>query len=496
MATGIHMPRAFASAVMAIVVVSSLYAPAAAAPEPEPTLKLIAARSEVEVPRFGGRVNLDLGAYLAALGEPFELRVTRPVYAEPLVLHQIVQTREGPVARPLDPALLAGWTGLSRFFALEVKDEAGAVIRSRAIDFCPGNSPRERVGDDGPMNATYPEGCFANPFSVGMVWGIEEGWAASVTGWYGGIRMRLPEGTFDVTLSVAEPYRELFVVDPADATVTVRAVVEDSTDVCYDCHRRTGTHREEAALRAPQMDDPAPEILPDMRSLPAWGIHLRRRRNGREFLTFGATVWVSGASSLVVEGFRRSDEDVMDAYQYFFENGEVVGRSQVGTMEFDDRRGHHHWHFLQFAGYSLVDAEQTHIVRSTKEAFCLAATDAIDMTLPNAEWRPHTLGFDTACGSPNSLWVREVLPLGWGDTYSQSRPGQAFNVTNLPNGTYYIRVEANPGALLHEQDAANNVEYRKVVIKGKPGRRYVRVPLWNGIDSESHHNFFGRLSHP
>ena len=38
---------------------------------------------------------------------------------------------------------------------------------------------------------------------------------------------------------------------------------------------------------------------------------------------------------MVVEGFRRSDEDVMDAYQYFHENDQVVGKSQVGTMEYD-----------------------------------------------------------------------------------------------------------------------------------------------------------------
>ena len=39
--------------------------------------------------------------------------------------------------------------------------------------------------------------------------------------------------------------------------------------------------------------------------------------------------------SLVVEGFRREGEDVMDAYQYFIDDGTIVGRSQVGTFRFD-----------------------------------------------------------------------------------------------------------------------------------------------------------------
>lgn len=481
--------RLVLGAVMSVVMIAGLCVGPAGAAQEEPELKLIATRSKVDLSRYRGRVDLDLGAYLAALNGPFELRVTRPVYSEPLVLSQIVRDAGGDVVKPLDGSVLDGWRGLSRFLVFEAKDLSGQVIRTRSVTFCPGTHPRERLNDDGPMVSRYPEGCYANPFSVGMIWGIDEGWATGISGYDSNLRMRLPEGRFDITVSIPEPYVTMFNIDPANASVTVRAVVKDGMDDCYHCfHRSGGDKPEGSGKKAPAMEQPDPSILPDLRSLPAWGIHLQRRRDGREFLTFGATVWTGGASSLVVEGFRRSDEDVMDAYQYFYDKGEVVGRSEVGTMEFDDRRGHNHWHFLQFAGYSLVGADMEHIVRSRKEAFCLAATDAIDMTLPNADWRPYEIGLGTACGSPGSLWVREVLPLGWGDTYSQSRPGQSFNVTKLPNGTYYIKVEANPGGLLHEQDAGNNVEYRKVVIRGKKGSRYVRVPPWNGIDSESHHN--------
>jgi hypothetical protein len=209
------------------------------------------------------------------------------------------------------------------------------------------------------------------------------------------------------------------------------------------------------------------------------------RRGRRTYLTFGATVWNGGASSLVVEGFRRSDDDVMDAYQYFTENGQVTGKAQVGTMEYDTRSGHQHWHFLQFARYSLLDDTQTEIIRSKKEAFCLAPTDAIDLTVPGAVLSPSSIGVGSACGSATSLWTREILPLGWGDTYSQSRPGQSFNITDVPNGKYYIEVTANPGDSLFEQTATNNTELREIELKGKGDKRRVVVPLWNGIDTET-----------
>ncbi|MGH2734036.1 MAG: hypothetical protein ACRDKZ_00535, partial [Actinomycetota bacterium] len=75
----------------------------------------------------------------------------------------------------------------------------------------------------------------------------------------------------------------------------------------------------------------------------------------------------------------------------------------------------------------------------------------------------------------------------------QGLPGQSFDITDLPNGTYYIQVEANPAIQtegggsarqLYEQDTTNNTEVRQVILKGRPGNRRVSVPAWNGIDTE------------
>jgi hypothetical protein len=342
------------------------------------------------------------------------------------------------------------------------------------------------VNDDGPVIPTYPEGCYANPFTRGVIWGIDEGWAVNPFG-YSERGLRLAPGRYSISASIADRYVDLFGIDPAQASVTINATVQQ-----YECGRH-GCHlgREAAKApapgpspRVPTMDNPDPAILPDLQSLPAWGISVQTRPRG-EFLAFGANVWTGGASSLVVEGFRRTGEDVMDAYQYFYEDGVPIGRAEVGELAFDPKRGHQHWHFKQFAGYTLLNADQTQVVRSTKEAFCLAPTDVIDILLPNAVRSPYQIGLGTACGSPNSIWIREVLPLGWGDTYFQGLPGQSFNITNLPNGTYYIAVEANPNHHLHEQNTDNNISLREVIIKGRPGARRAEVPPWNGIDTET-----------
>ncbi|MPZ71268.1 MAG: hypothetical protein GEU71_17350, partial [Actinobacteria bacterium] len=408
-------------------------------------------------------------------------QLTRPDYTGPIMAAQVIDGN--PV--PLPAEMPVSWDGFEDFFHIEVT-KAGVTVAEIDVDFCPNSYDRQRVSDDGPLTPTYPEACFANPFTKGMVWGIDGDWGTSTVGYYG-TYADLKNGAHKVTTSISEDYAELFDVAEDARSVTTDINVTTMKD---PCHHGCGAPKAgyPAAVKnkaVPIMDNPAPSILPDLEALPAWGISVQNKKNGKSFVTFGATVWTSGAADMVVEGFRRPNAAIMDGFQYFHNGaGDVIGKSQVGTLEYDQRDGHNHWHFLQFAGYSLLTAEDaTTGIRSTKEAFCLAPTDAIDLSLDGAAMNPQ-LGLSTACGSQNSRWIREILPLGWGDTYFQGLPGQSFNITNLPNGTYWIEVEANPGGHLHEQTDANNVELREIQLSGKYGKRKVVVPPWNGIDTD------------
>ncbi|MFF9912418.1 lysyl oxidase family protein [Streptomyces sp. NPDC013457] len=226
---------------------------------------------------------------------------------------------------------------------------------------------------------------------------------------------------------------------------------------------------------------------PDLRSLPAYGITISDGYEdvpGKDYLAFSANVWNAGPAQLVVDGFRSPGKAKMDAYQYFYDaKGKQVGYTPTGTMEWDPRPGHVHWHFTDFASYRLLKADKKETVRSGKEAFCLANTDAVDYTVKNANWHPYNTDLSTACGQENSISVREVLDVGSGDTYTQDLPGQSFDITDLPNGTYYIQVLANPENRLKETSTANNSALRKVVLGGKPGKRTVTVPAHDLVNA-------------
>jgi hypothetical protein len=477
--------RRAVSLIVAVLTMGSLLTAPASAAVVTPSLELIAPADSVQLTKTkGAPVWLDLGVMLASRNAPFELHVARPDYSQPQVITQVLYG-EGDEREEimLPTGILNEWSGLKNFFEITVTNQKGNTVLATSTDFCPNGYPRERVSDDGPQLASFAEGCWANPFTKGVAWGIDAEWAVGISGFEPPV-VALPKGDFNATVSIADEYIDLFDIDPAAATAAVEISIEAVTDGCYDFCSPGGHHPATPARSSavPVVEDPDPATLPDLAALPAWGIGLDQRRK-KTFLTFGATVWNGGASELVVEGFRRPGEDVMDGWQYFYENGAPTGKQQVGELEYDERDGHHHWHFLQFAQYSLYDESQSELIRSKKEAFCLAPTDAIDLLIPNASWNPGEIGLHTACGTPNSIWVREILPLGWGDTYFQGLPGQSFNITDVPNGTYYIAVIANPSGLLHEQTDANNMELREIVLGGTKENRTVEVPPWNGIDT-------------
>jgi len=456
-------------------------------------------------------LSLDLGVNVIAGNDPLEIRATRKSYADPIVAQQIVKKK----AKTLPAAMVTDFNGLKDFTTITITDQAGATVKSYKTDFCPNSYDSARTRPDAPAANPYPTGCNGyNPFTLGAVWGIQAGWNATVAGQPNEENFDIPAGNYSVSVTVNPLYVDYFKMKNASAQVNLTVVnYEDSrgravkkkvtdaqageqsvTEAEGDAHHQASAYTESLRppAKAPKALKKAPKNgpRPDLRSLPAWEIALEQgadeetgETDGKWYVNFGATVWNAGTSPLLVDGFRQTGTELMDAYQYFFDaKGNQVGSVPAGTMEWDNREGHKHWHFTDFAQYNLLAADKKLAVRSGKEAFCLANTDSVDYTIPNAKWRPDNTDLSTSCGGNTAVAVREVLDIGNGDTYSQYRPGQSFEVTDLPNGTYYIEVKANPANKLAETDTSNNTALREIQLGGTPDARTLVVPPVNGLD--------------
>lgn len=472
--------------VLALALAALAWPSAAPAQGTAPSLRLIGPAGELTLKRFRGRVPLNIRTWIAATGGAFELRVARPDYDTPVGIVQ-VDSVTGAVLRDLPEDVLDEWLGLSDFVEVSFTDAVGQEVAAGSFTFCPNSWEHQRVDDSGPELPHYPTFCSSfSPFTKGMVWGIESGWASRALNSdfdFEAPRIRVPRaGQFTLTVRIAERYRDLLEISDADGEVSFPVTIRNvrrPPGGPFQARRNAPARMQNAAV--PDVTDPDPATLPDLVALPLWSMGTTRQRN-RDFLAFAATPWNAGPAPLVVEGFRRPTEEVMDAYQYFRdEDGAVVGRAPVGEMRFHPHPAHDHWHFLQFALFTLHDAADMEVVRSRKQAYCLAPTDSIDLTVERADWGSGEDLF-TACGDRSALWVREVLQTGWGDTYYQFMPGQSFNITGLPNGWYYARIQVNPLGSLYETDLTNNVESRLLYLGGRPGARRVLVTPWHGIE--------------
>jgi hypothetical protein len=507
----------------------------------QPGLRFTPASKTVEAYNYDGYVYVDSAIWMGAYGEGYEFVASRAKASDPVTLTKTV-IRGGERTTTKAPAkIVDGFNGFKRGLTVQVVDPEGKVLVKKSRSLCLSGEERQRIEPTGSTEPVYPTWCGGSWFTKSMVSGVEQGWATKLDTYF---ELKTTRKNLRMTVSISDPVAD-FLGLPADrrsVTQKVRVVDECTIVNCAevgeellgspdegfstlaegepsalearrqaltaDAHADHGdstesTHRtnlftlqDDARAHAgadhpalgqpgstPSNKAPAKDTLPDLQSLPAWQIGIER--DGRKNrLTFNANEWNAGPSPLVVEGFRKGAGEVMDAYQFFYKDGKEVGSTKTGTMKYHEAPEHDHWHFLDFASYELVRPNGTLVTTSGKQSWCLAPTDPVDLSVPGATYRPEATGLDSTCGERSALWLREVMPVGWGDTYNQTQT-QAFDLRGVGNGTYKIKITVNPNGALHERTTSNNVSYRTVILGGTAGKRTVKVPPYEGVNTEA-----------
>ena len=432
--------------------------------------------SKVTAQQGGRRVHAMLGLQLIAQNAPFELWSQRADHDSPIV----TEWRSGATRVRLPAGTMKDFSGIRKFVTITVRTPDGTKVASRDRKACLASWMPQRLTPTAVPTSPYPRFCPYHPFTLGSVQAIPQDYAIPLEV---DSPLELGPGRYRVEARIKPAIAEALGVTADDATAEATLVVPRPEDEAHDHEgheHKAAASRDRAPLRPADTRPTAERAnapvgpLPDLRSLPAFEVSLNAKQTQ---LRFAATVWNGGDSPLVLDGFRNTDdESKMDTYQYFFDaEGEQTGYERVGSMQYHGAN-HNHWHYEDFAEYSLVDADKQPVQTSRKISFCLANTDAVDLTSPGADWLQDTDDLGSVCGDVGALAVRQQLSAGHGDTYLQFRAGQAIRVADLPNGTYYLKVNANPYGRLVERDTTNNVSYRKIRLVGRPGQRRVVVP--------------------
>src|SRR5205809_4148805 len=267
------VPLALVSAIAAAGV---LLVPTDAVAATPPTIRLVTAANHIRVEgRIGHYVGMDPGAFVTPVGGSFELHVGRPDYDTPITVDQL-DADTGTTVRTIPSDMLDGWFGLNRFAEVEVLDRYDDSVFRQVLSFCPNTYLPERLSDDGPLTSTYPYMCGGySPFIKRQVWGIDQGWAASLVGdpWGGGLYWRAERHRYRIEIQIEPAWVDVLGMDPSQSYAEVHVRVVDSRTTSKSAQRQRPAAAEATPYTGTPIDtDPDPSTLPDIVATPAWGL--------------------------------------------------------------------------------------------------------------------------------------------------------------------------------------------------------------------------------
>lgn len=207
-----------------------------------------------------------------------------------------------------------------------------------------------------------------------------------------------------------------------------------------------------AAMLSASLNGSAQTVLehkPNLRPYPAYDLAVIPDFVGGKQLIFTTRSWNSGQGPLeLVAGEIDTAGDKQNVYQrVYLENGGFYDR-YAGTFAW--HAAHEHFHFGDYALYTLQPVTAPGVSQriSEKTTFCVIDTDAIDRNLPGA---PQSAVYDS-CGIDV-----QGMSVGWADTYDRTLPGQAIDLTGLPDGDYRLIIEVDPKNRLVETNDGDNI---------------------------------------
>lgn len=221
-----------------------------------------------------------------------------------------------------------------------------------------------------------------------------------------------------------------------------------------------------ALLLAPSVSR-AGDLLPDIKALPPTEISLEVSADNRHLLRFTQGFVNLGSGPLKVRGVPTNEDDVMQGYQEILDaEGSVTRSLPISSMIFHPH--HRHWHAGDFASYELRQGSPwgTLMAKNGKISYCLV--DHSPSNEYTGRYHPPTY--------LNCKTASQGLSPGWVDVYTADLYDQWIDVTEVPDGVYYLVAKGDPHHVYAEADHGdwtNNIAWAKVALSDGP--RQVRV---------------------
>jgi hypothetical protein len=172
---------------------------------------------------------------------------------------------------------------------------------------------------------------------------------------------------------------------------------------------------------------------------------------GRTLLEFSSAIANDGLGPMYLRGGQVNNDGTQTVLQRIMHEGGGFHEVVAGTFTYHP--AHSHIHFDDYGSYKLKQVLPgggvwPEVASGAKVSFCLIDVDQYNLSLPNA--RPVSTPSPFSCGQTQGISV------GWADVYGQGTDGQWIDVTDVPEGQYWLEVVVDVNNRLQESDETNN----------------------------------------
>lgn len=179
--------------------------------------------------------------------------------------------------------------------------------------------------------------------------------------------------------------------------------------------------------------------------------------SGRRLLRFDTAIANLGQGPLEIRGSTTHPDGTQDVLQRIYDTEGGFSDRLAGTFVFHPEHGH--IHFNGYAQYSLRSITPGGgvggvVASGGKVSFCLLDVAKFDQPVAGSPSSPRYVSCTDFQG----------ISVGWADVYDKSLPDQWVDITDVPPGTYWLEIAADPDNQLLETDETNNIARIQVEV--------------------------------